>query len=187
MRFLVLLLALLLGPSPARAARDHQLVVVDSPGQPADELAQRVWSMTRHPRSRCEFRWIRIGSPASQVPEAPESPEADRPPIPETSPVPEAAATGTPAASPSQGPPEPPPIEPEWDPEGRLSAPWRLEGLPRILLVGPGDRVLQREVFLPEGSLRYLSRNPGGFSPSPPETRMGRTPPEPEAAPRAGP
>jgi hypothetical protein len=154
LRFLPLLLFLVWGVS----ASAFELVVVDSPGQPSDELAHTIWRLTRHRRSRCGFRWIRLGS-RSESPSEASPPPSEPPPAPTTEVLPGPA------------------IEPEWDATGEIAAPWKLEGLPRILLLNSKNHVLLREVFLPISSLRYLSRHPEGFSQSPSTSRMGIVPP----------
>lgn len=142
------LLGLLLVAPALAAGRPFTLWVVDSRGQPADELAREVWRQTRHRQSRADFRWVRLGHP---LPPSPVSPPAT-PPRP---------ARGAEA------------LEPEWDPEGAQVAAFGLEGLPRILLVDEAGAVRAREIFLPVADLRYLVRHPDSFPTSPAATRMG--------------
>ena len=129
---------LLATPSALPAAgRDHELWIVDSRGQPADDLAEEAWRQSRHRRSRVTVRWIRIGVPWDPMPSSgPTSPEDRKKP--------------------------PPPIEPEWDMDGELTRHLELEGLPRLILLDPAGSVMRRETFLPTSALRYLCRHPTG-------------------------
>lgn len=154
--FACLLVLGLAAASPGRSAlRDHTLVVVDSRGQPADEMAREAKRLARHRRARVEVRWIRIGAPwplsPTHLSEEPTPGKGLRPDEDEASPQPEAD------------------FLPEWDPDGDLTRDWELTGLPRVLVLDPAGRVLLREAFLDTPRLRYLSRHPD--RPRPPARR----------------
>lgn len=147
MRLHHLVAALLLGSAAVQGAppKTYTVLVVDSPGQPADRLAIEAWRQTRHPSSRADFRWIRLGSPEG---------------LPGTGGGLEVAAPGGVAPTPDAGPP---PVEPEWDPDGTETAALRLEGLPRLLLLDRALVVQFREVFMDTAGLRYLVRHPDAY------------------------
>jgi len=119
----------------AVAARDHTLLIVDSRGQPADELVEEARRLAQHRRARVKVRWIRLGAPWDLSPPsaAPPGPEAEH---------------------------QEPPPEPEWDPDGSEVAEYELEGMPRILVLDPKGHVLWRGAFLDTPGLRYLGRHP---------------------------
>lgn len=138
---------LLLGSAalPAAPPKDFTLLVVDSPGQPADRLAIEAWRQTRHRSSGADFRWIRLGSPEG---------------LPGTK---EELDAGVPGGDPVVPDTGPPPVEPEWDPTGTLTVGYRLTGLPRLLLLDRAGEVQFREVFMDTAGLRYLVRHPDAY------------------------
>ena len=137
----------LLAAAAALAApqKAYTILVVDSPGQPADRLAVETWRQTRHRSSGADFRWIRLGSPEG---------------LPGTHEELDAGAPGGDPPLPDKGPP---PVEPEWDPEGKLTVGYRLTGLPRLLLLDRAGEVQFREVFMDKPGLRYLVRHPDAY------------------------
>jgi len=158
--------ALCTGSVAARAPRPYTLVVVDSPGQPADDLAREAWRQTRHRRSRCDFRWIRVGAPVDH----PELADALAGAVaPEGS---SQVALAAAEAAPERPAPRKAPIEIERDERGEEVAAWRLSGVPRLVLLDEAGHVLFREVFLPVPDLRYLVRHPDGFPSRPSATRI---------------
>lgn len=146
MRLRPAVLLLLLGVAPLVGAppRPFTLLVIDSPGQPADRMAIEAWRQSRHRAARVAFRWIRLGSPEG-LPGS--RGELDLGP-----------PGGDPPAS-----REDPPVEPEWDPTGTETVRYRLEGLPRLLLLDSAGEAQFREVFMDTAGLRYLVRHPEGY------------------------
>lgn len=136
-----------------RPADAPTLVLVDSKGSPADDLALAAYRASRDRRSKVRFRWLRLGSPHGP------SPRADgRDPAP-------AVLPQDPAQAPLAGPGEPSrpsPVTPEWDEDGSLTRGFDLDGVPRLLVVDAAGKVLRREVFLPPEALRYVCRHPEG-------------------------